>query len=66
MTQPGKLELTPSQLNGYMTQIISESCNCTAAWAQHPGPLTEQEIDEIKVRVTELLMRCVPAAAVSR
>jgi hypothetical protein len=63
---PGKLELTPSQLNSHVTQIIAESCDCSASWAQHPGPMSQREIDEIKVRFTELMMRCVAPAEVSR
>lgn len=54
MNQPAKLVVTPDQLNRHVTQIIAETCNCTGAWVQHPGPLTQNEIDEIRTRIAGL------------
>lgn len=60
VSTPAPLVLTPRQLNEHLTQIVSETCGCTGAWPQHPGPMTQGEIDEIEDRVSELLARCVP------
>jgi hypothetical protein len=47
--------LSPVDLYGQVTDIISSAANCPVSWVQHPDPLTLSEIIAIKERLAEYL-----------
>lgn len=54
------LALSPDKLRNHITFEIAQACKCEGAWVQHPHPLTEQEISDVRARINSLLDSLAP------
>lgn len=48
-------EPTPAQLARALDRIVAEGTGCEAYWAQHPHPVTAEELRGIALRICGLL-----------
>ena len=53
------MAITPAVLSHALVKIVSEEAGCPAAWSQHEGPLTSEELYKIRSRIEVLLRRLV-------
>lgn len=56
--------MKPNELLYLFTEIVSQESHCTAAWSQHPGPLTTGELLRIGDRIGQAMEDLVSKAAV--
>jgi hypothetical protein len=57
--------MTPAALSRALTELVAKECKCSAAWTQHPGEVTEQEMYKIRAGA-EILLRAEHTEAVDR
>jgi hypothetical protein len=47
--------MTPFDLFSMLREILAEECGCKVCWAQHPHPLSPDELTAIQSRVLQIL-----------
>jgi hypothetical protein len=51
-------DVTPQVLANGLTVVVADTTKCTRAWADHPAPLTERELEQCFRAVCSVFEKC--------